>query len=225
MKRHKTDYPGVFYREISRQGWKGVEKMYYVSFKRNSRKIEERIGGQYRDNMTRAKAARIRSDLIEGRRLTKKEEKARLEAEKKAEQDRPTLQRLWDEFYTAKSDNSSIKDDYWRWEAHLKPLFADKTPADIVTLDIDRLRRNLLKKKKLAPATVKQVLVLLKRVINYGVQRGLCPPIDPARLHIEMPKINNEKTEDLTPEQLNSLLKAIDNAKDWRAAGLMKLAL
>ncbi|MFP3983335.1 MAG: tyrosine-type recombinase/integrase [Desulfurivibrionaceae bacterium] len=225
MKRHKTDYPGVYYREISRQGGKGVEKMFYVSFKRDGKKIEEKIGGQYRDNMTPAKAARIRSDLIEGRRLTRKEEKARLEAEEKAEQDRPTLQNLWEEFYQAKSDNSSIEDDHWRWKAHLKPIFADKTPADLITLDIDRLRRNLLKKKSLAPATVKQVLVLLKRIINYGVQRGHCPPVDPARLHIEMPRINNEKTEDLTPEQLSNLLDAIDNAEHWKAAGVMKMAL
>ncbi|MGM0682433.1 MAG: tyrosine-type recombinase/integrase [Thermodesulfobacteriota bacterium] len=225
MKRHKTDYPGVHYREISRQGGKGVEKMFYATFKRDGKKLEEKIGGQYRDNMTPAKAARIRSDLIEGRRLTRKEERAQKEAEKKAEQDRPILQKLWNEFYKAKTDNKSLKDDVYRWRLHLKPLFADKTPAELVTLDIDRLRRNLLKKKKLAPATVKQVLTLLKRIINHGVKRGLCSPLDPSRLHIEMPKINNEKTEDLTPEQLDSLLKAIDNAEDWRAAGLMKLAL
>ncbi|MBA2883093.1 integrase [Desulfosalsimonas propionicica] len=224
-KRKKTDRTGVYFRDVTRPGGKGIEKMYYVTFKRGDKKLEEKVGGQYRDNMTPAKAARIRTDLIEGRRLTRKEEKAKKEAQKKAEAGKPTMQRLWQEFEKAKADNKSIRDDRYRWQSHLKPVFADKTPGELVTLDIDRLRRNLLKKKNLAPATAKQVLVLLKRIINHGVKRGLCPALDPGRLHIEMPKVNNETTEDLSPDQLKKLMKAIEKAEDWRGAGILKLAL
>ncbi len=225
MTRKKTDRTGVYYRLVTRAGGKGSEKMYYVTFKRDDKKLEEKVGGQYRDNMTPAKAARIRTDLIEGRRLTRKEQEAQKEAQKKAEEGKPTLKKLWQEFEKAKAENKSIRDDRYRWEMHLKPVFADKTPDQLITLDIDRLRRNLLKKKNLAPATVKQVLVLLKRIINHSVKRGLCPAIDPGRLHIEMPKVNNERTEDLTPEQLKNLMEAIKNADDWRAAGVLKMAL
>ena len=31
MKRFKTDYPGVFFRETARIGGKGIEKCYYTS--------------------------------------------------------------------------------------------------------------------------------------------------------------------------------------------------
>ena len=34
MKRHKTKYPGVFYREGQRIGGKGLEKIYYIILKK-----------------------------------------------------------------------------------------------------------------------------------------------------------------------------------------------
>ena len=40
-----------------------------------------------------------------------------------------------------------------------------------------------------------------------------------------MPKVDNQKTEDLTAEQLKNLLTAIDNSTDIEAANIMRLAL
>jgi len=60
MRRIKTEYPGVFYRYAVRIGGKGTERIYYIVFKRDGRVLEEKAGRQYADNMTAAKAARIR---------------------------------------------------------------------------------------------------------------------------------------------------------------------
>lgn len=223
-KREPTKYPGVFFRVTEGRGTGEPEKVYIAVFKRAGKTIEAKIGGQYRHGMTPAKAAAIRAEYMTGKRLTPQEQRGQDKADKLKEQGRPTLARLWAAFREAKADNRSLKDDITRWNRHLSPTLANKTPADLVTLDADRLRVKL-KKKGLAPATVKHVLVLLKRIISHGVKRGLCPPVDPSRLHIEIPKINNEKTEDLTPEELARLLEAINNAKDWRAAGLLRMAM
>jgi len=40
-----------------------------------------------------------------------------------------------------------------------------------------------------------------------------------------MPKVDNQRTEDLTPDQLKSLLKAISESTDIQAAAFMKMAL
>ena len=85
---------------------------------------------------------------------------------------------------------------------------------------MDRLRIQLSKKK--APGTVKNVLELLRRIINFGVKKRLCPGID---FTIELPQVDNEKTEDLTPDQLTKLLKAIDKDSNTMAANMMKMAL
>lgn len=81
MKRIKTEYPGLFYREAVRIGGKGMERVYYIVFKKAGKVFEEKVGRQYADDMTPAKAARVRSDRIEGRRESRKEKR---EAEKAA---------------------------------------------------------------------------------------------------------------------------------------------
>lgn len=56
MKRHKTDYPGVFYREAERIGGKGLERVYYIVFKQDGKVFEEKAGRQLKDHMTPAGA-------------------------------------------------------------------------------------------------------------------------------------------------------------------------
>jgi integrase len=87
-------------------------------------------------------------------------------------------------------------------------------------LEIDRLRLRILKDK--APQTLKNTLALMRRLINFGMKRRYCLDLS---FHLEIPKVNNLKTEDLSPEQLANLLTAIDQDHDTQAANLMRLAL
>ena len=87
-------------------------------------------------------------------------------------------------------------------------------------MDSDRLRVKLL--KKLSPQTVKHILNLLTWIINFGVNKNLCEGIS---FKIKKPPVNNEKTEDLTPGQLNKLLEAIEGSTNLQAANMMKIAL
>jgi integrase len=87
-------------------------------------------------------------------------------------------------------------------------------------LEIDRLRLRILKDK--APQTLKNTLALMRRLINFGMKRRYCLDLS---FHLEMPKVNNLKTEDLGPEQLAKLMAAIDQDHDTQAANLMKMAL
>jgi PAS domain S-box-containing protein len=69
-KRHKTQYPGVFYIEGKSAGTRKTERIYYIMYRKDGRKIEERAGRQFKDGMTAATAARIRIECIEGKRLS-----------------------------------------------------------------------------------------------------------------------------------------------------------
>ncbi len=74
LKRVKTKYPGVYYvmgRSRNRAG--KAERIYYIRYRRNGKEVEEKAGGQYRDAMTPAKAAKIRNECITGKRLPQKE--------------------------------------------------------------------------------------------------------------------------------------------------------
>lgn len=219
-RRIKTAYPGVFYREAQRIGGKGIERVYYIVLKKYGRVLEEKAGRQYADDMTPARAAHIRAERVEGKRPSRKELREQEEARKKAEKGKWTIDKLWEAYKENRERNKGLKTDEGRYEKYIKPYFEDKEPGDIMLLDVDRLKRRTL--EKLAPQTVKHVLSLLKRIVNFGVKRKLC---DPLPFHIEEPRVNNTKTEDLTPEQLRKLLDAIKKDVNIQAKNLMKMAL
>lgn len=214
MKRHKTTYPGVFYREAERIGGKGLERVYYIVFKKDGRVIEEKAGRQYADDMTPARAARIRAERIEGKRQSRKE------IREAAAEIKWTVDRLWHEYVHDKPATKGWTVDKYRYEKFLKATFGAKEPKDINQLQVHRVRITLA--KTLSAQTVKHVLRLLARIINFGVNKGLCPGL---KFKIEMPKVNNLRTEDLNGEQLTALLEAIDQEPDIQAANFLRLIL
>lgn len=222
-KRIKTAYPGVVYTEsVSKSG--KPEKIFYIYYRKDGKQIEEKVGRSIRDGMTASKAATQRGYRIDGKAPSNKERRATELAAKEAEEGRQTLAKLWTLFKEHKAKNKSLRDDRYRWEGYLEKPFAEKEVHEILTLDIARLRMRL-EKRGLAPATVKQVLVLLKRIINHAVKNGVIPDYDKSRLRFELPKLNNETTEDLNPDELYRLLAAIEEDTHPHAGRLMKLAL
>ena len=107
-----------------------------------------------------------------------------------------------------------------RYEKHIKGRLGHKEPKDLILLDIDRIRVNL--SKTLKSGTVRNILEQIKRIVNFGVDEGLCEGM---KFKIKMPKIDSLKTEDLTPAQLSKLLKAIEEDKHPHGGAMMKLVL
>jgi integrase len=220
QKRHKTNYPGVYYIIGKQSGTNGKkEKIYYISYRKNGRVIDEKAGRQFKDDMTPARASKIRALKASGKRPTNRESRERIKFEAEAQANRWTIERLWDE-YKKLTNIKGISTDNNRFTNHLAQPFGKKEPKELVPLDIDRLRVKLLKTKK--PSTVKNILELLRRVINFGVKRNLCPPLT---FTIKMPPVNNEKTEDLSPEQLTSLMEVLNTDENRLACNLMKMVL
>jgi integrase len=220
VKRIKTKYPGVFYREASRIGGNGPEKVFYIVIKKDGKVIEEKAGRQYADNMTEAKAARIRADRIEGRRISRKELREQEEEARQAEENRWTIARLWEEYKSRNPGIKGIVTDENRFQKHIVPTLGEKEPKELISLDVDRLRLKMLKTHK--PATARNALELLRRIVNFGMKKQLC---DGLSFQLQMPTVNNLKTEDLTSEELQRLLEAINDDSDPYATGAMRLVL
>jgi len=220
MQRIKTSYVGVYYRLARRIGRKGQEKIFYIVFKKDGVTREEKAGGEFRQGMTAARAARIRADRIEGKRLSNKETREKREAEKAAQEARWTIDRLWSEYKAGRVKSKSLASDDYMFRKHLAPVFGEKEPGELIPLEFDRLRLALLKTK--SKQTVAYLLKLMRRIVNFGVTRQLCPPLT---FKVELPKVYNAKTENLTPDQLKRLLETIDREPNAQVAGLMRLAL
>ena len=216
LKRVKTKYVGVYYVMGTSVATGKPERIYYIRFRKDGKELEEKAGRQYQDDMTPAKAARVRAERIEGKRLSRKEIRQAREAKKNVW----TIGKLWKEYKRQKPNLKGLGPDENRYKNYIEPSFGKKEPKNIVPLDVDRVRLKMLKTK--SPQTVKLTLALLRRISNFGAKKRLCSPLSFA---IEMPQVYNEKTEDLTPEQLTKLLEAIDKDIHPQAGTIMKMAL
>jgi len=220
QKRHKTNYPGVYFINGTAIGTGKPEKIYYITYRKDGKQIHEKAGRHSQDDMTPARAATKRGDKISGKEPSNKEKREMERARKEAEAGKWTIDRLWEEYKSQRNDSRNLQIDEGRYKRYLKDKFKNKEPHEIIQLDIDRLRMKLL--KKISPQSVKHILSLLKRIDNFGVKKGLC---DGMPFKIEMPVVNNLTTEDLTPEQLERLLIAIEQDTHLHAKNMMKLAM
>jgi integrase len=218
QKRFKTDYPGVYYIEGTSSATRKREKIFYVYYWKDGKKIEEKAGRQIEDAMTPARADRIRAERIEGKSLSNKEQREEKKREKEIQE--WTIKRLWEAYLETKPKTRSFRIDDQRFKLHIDPVLGNRELKDLVPLDLDRLRISLLKQK--SPQTVKSAMALIKRISNFAKNKRLCPSID---FKIILPKVNNAKTEFLTEEQLKNLLDAIEKDTNPYAGPIMLTAL
>lgn len=201
MKRQATKYPGVSFRDHD------SDRTYYIRYRVRQddgsfKQVEEVAGRSKRDAMTPAKASHLRAKRMHGDQLPNQERRAEAARKKQVW----AVSTLWEEYQQANPGHRNLASDTTLFNRYLAPAFADKEPKDILALDIDRLKRRQLKDK--SPQTVAHALELLRRLCNFGLKRGLCPGLS---FMIQMPRLDNAKTEDLTPEQLRKLLEVIDS--------------
>ncbi len=221
MKRFKTKYPGVYYTIGTSRATGKQERIYYINYRRSGKRIEEKAGRQFSDDMTSAKANRIRSMRIEGKQLSNEERRTR-DSELKLERNVWTLDKLWNEYHYQKSAEGikSLRTDVYKYNKYLSDIFGYKEPREITFSDVDKLRISI--SKTLKPGSVKNVLTLLKRIMNFGINKQL---ISPLNFKIQMPTVNNIKTEFLTKEQLSKLMVVLDSESHIPVANVMKMAL
>lgn len=191
----------------------GLEKIYYIHYRKDGKLIEEKAGKQFKNDMTPARASHLRAQRMEGAPSNRERRQA-------AKAKVWTVARLWEDYLTGRTQNKSLGSDRSRFDKFIAPLLGSKQPSELSPLDLDRLRIRVAKNHK--PQTVKHVIALLVRIINHGRRLGHCPGLSFKPPTI---RVHNLKTEDLAPEQLAALLEAINQDPDYQAANLMRLAL
>jgi integrase len=224
VKYGKTRYPGVTYIMVGRMGGVGEERMYYIRYRRggrDSRQIHEPVGRESAGWTPKA-ASEARADRARGKAMSNAEKRLAERRAKRENLAKPTIQKLWEEY------RSSNPDKNWGAEKacykYLGEKFARKTPSEIFTRDIVALRNHVFSLGR-APQTVKHVLGLLRRIINFAVRNGRCPMPDKSDLYFDMPRVDNQRTERLTEAQYRKVLKALDAEENQNDAALIRVAM
>lgn len=220
----KSDkYAGVYWREVMRLDGLGMERAYYICYRRGgrgSKQIEEPLG-RASQGWNEAKANRERAARIAGK-SSNAEARERERKERFLGSEPLTIKRLWQLYYEAHTSNRSIRDDVNRYNRHIDPVLGKLPASELQTSKIEAFRRKL-EKTGLAPQSVKHCLALVKRIVRYALKIEALTL--PQQVIFEMPLVNNVKTETMNREQLAAYLQALAEEEDQNLAALFRLAL
>jgi len=142
----------------------------------------------------------------------------------------PFVSEIWDQYIIwAKKHKKSWRDDLGRWRKHVEQQVEGKRMNQLAGHDIEKILTGMVKNaedkdKKHAPATVKHVLVLIKRVYNWANDQDLFDGPNPAA-RIKPPKVQNEVTECLTEPELGRLLEVLNSWRNQLGALVVKFSL
>lgn len=188
------------------------DRKYRISVTVQGKTVTRMVG-----NLEDAKNAEasIRNDLVKG------DFPAKIQA--------ITLDDVWTNYLPwAKENKSSWKDDEYNYTKHLQPIFGAKVLDEIRPMDIEGFisglkNSNNAQGKKFKPATIRHQIVLLRRLFNIAIKWDLFQKINPVS-RVTIPKIDNQITEFMTPEQTESLLKTLEEWPCRNTAAFVKFA-
>lgn len=104
----------------------------------------------------------------------------------------------------AKLNKRSGVDDKSRYKNHLAKRFDNLRLDQISTLQLENLKMDLMQ-KRLAAATIMQILALFRQIFNKAVVWGMYKGENPIK-GVKLPKINNQRDRFLTYAEADKLL-------------------
>jgi len=211
--RHSTAYSGVYFVELANE-----DQSFFIRYKQNSKSFEERAG-RSSQGWNAEKASFLRKERLSGvnplGRYTLNSA-GQMDVEKNW-----TFSGIFEAYLRLRPDLKGRENDIYRFRNYIKEDFGDIAPSEVVHDDIERLRHKL-QNQQLKPATVRHVLELLRRLANYAFKKKFCQGLS---FKIQMPTVKNQKTENLTQEQLEKLLRVLDDDPDKQVSNIVRLAL
>lgn len=173
-------------------------KTYYIQYKAGGKTVTEKIGSE-RDRITAQIAANVR---------TARRNAARLGGEApKRKSDIPTMGEVAAAYLKwADRNKKSAASDRHRWGNHLEERFGHLRPDQVARRDVEKMVNELA--VKLAPATVCQVVALLRAIFNRGRAWGMIDCDSPTH-GVDLPRLNNTRERVLTAEECAALLSAL----------------
>ncbi|MBU4525193.1 MAG: site-specific integrase [Desulfomicrobium sp.] len=238
-KRIKAEgYNGVFLVDSVSPASGEPDQIIYIRYKLDGKLYEEKVGRtsekapkpDHKKFWSPSLASLVRANRMQRKAATNAQLRAEKLAAKEAKEGRWTVGRIFKEYQDAHPDQASMKAWVSIFNTHILPsAVSGKTPDELVTLDIERLRRDVAKSKHkrtgkpLSDQTVKHVLSLLKRILRWAADANHIQ--SPVHLKFKMPSVDNESTESMTPEQASAYFQALDREADQDAAAYFRFML
>jgi integrase len=171
------------------------------------------------------RTTKVLDDLLRAKKLENKLKTQAIENELFGITDVPLIDEVWAKYLSwAKQNKKSWRDDEQRWARHVEPHLKGKKMDSVSAYDVEKITSQMRSKREYAAATIKQIIVLVKRLYNWAAGMELYRGENPAS-RIKLPKINNEVTECLTREEIDRLLATLNRWWNKRVAMLVEFAV
>jgi len=210
--RVSTEYSGVYFVKLANQ-----DQSFFIRYKRNGKSVEEKAG-RSNQGWNAEKAYQLRTERMSG--TTAAGNELQSNSELLSLQDW-TFSKIFSEYLRLRNKLKGRANDIYRFKNYLEKEFANITPSCVTQDDIERFKHNL-QNRNLKPATIRHVLELLRRIANFAAKNNLCSGLS---FKIQMPKVENYKTEELTNAQLQKLMQVLEEESDIQVSNLVRLAL
>ena len=203
-----SKHTGVYYNESATKKHQGKpDRCFYVTYKDPSKKLVWHKVGWISEGYTPQMAA-----VVRGEKLREIRHGDYLPSRHK---NRLTMKEAWKAYDKwLGTGKKHPEDDRSRYKAHIEPKFGDKPLSAITTHDLEALKASLLekeietpsgKKRKLSPATVKHVLVLIRQIYYKMIAWGLWKGENPIK-GVKLPRLSNSRDRFLTYQEAGILL-------------------
>ena len=210
--RVSTEYSGVYFVKLANQ-----DQSFFIRYKRNGKSVEEKAG-RSNQGWNAEKAYQLRTEKMSGTSAAGNELQSN--SDLLSQQDW-TFSKIFSEYLRLRNKLKGRANDIYRFKNYLEKEFANITPSCVTQDDIERFKHNL-QNRELKPATIRHVLELLRRLANFAAKNNLCSGLS---FKIQMPKVENYKTEELTNAQLQKLMQVLEEESDIQVSNLVRLAL
>ena len=195
----KTRYPGVFERHLLTG-----DVVYYAFYRLEGKLIKDKIGEKSRGWSAKA-ASGERALRLAGKSDPTVQRRNKAKAQQDAEQNRWTFDRLFAHYCELNPNLRRLPTDKGRFRNHLQKRIGGKTPKELTALEVQRIKKQV-EDAKLSKSSIWHVLELIRRMSNFAEKQGLAGGLS---FRLKLDKVNNEKTENLTPAQLSGLHKIL----------------
>ena len=210
--RVSTEYSGVYFVKLA-----NLDQSFFIRYKRNGKSVEEKAG-RSNQGWNAEKAYQLRTERMSGTSAAGNELQSN--SDLLSQQDW-TFSKIFSEYLRLRNKLKGRANDIYRFKNYLEKEFANITPSCVTQDDIERFKHNL-QNRELKPATIRHVLELLRRLANFAAKNNLCSGLS---FKIQMPKVENYKTEELTNAQLQKLMQVLEEESDIQVSNLVRLAL
>jgi len=210
--RFSTEYSGVYFVRLANH-----DQSFFIRYKRNGTSVEEKAG-RSNQGWNAEKAYQLRTERMSETSAAGNELQSN--SDLLSQQDW-TFSKIFSEYLRLRNKLKGRANDIYRFKNYLEKEFANITPSGLTQDDIERFKHNL-QNRGLKPATIRHVLELLRRLANFAAKNNLCSGLS---FKIQMPKVENYKTEELTNAQLQKLMQVLEEESDIQVSNLVRLAL